>query len=442
MKRRSFVKAAGLGLAGLSSLPGLAREGTTNHRRSKREVDLIGTARNVIFVHLVGGASHVDTFDLKTGSWTPNQLGAGTIGNGINWSLGTMPELASRFDKFALLRSISATERVHTRATFQMVTGYQQKPTSEAFAPHIGSLLSYYLSPQRESDLLPYGITFKGFTRGNQRLNQKHRLTLTGGEGNIANLVHRWDNANERFDLLKNLLPQTSNHPSGAFTELHRTSVRRSSSEELLALSGTEGRPEMDDEIAQSWVNQCFAAARLIGSNLGTRFAELQFQGWDNHTNIYSANSEINIFRLNRAMDQAISFLLDELESRPAIGENAANLLEETLVVVGTEFGRTPGDITSNGGREHYSEAFSFLLAGGGVRGGQVIGATDERGSYITDPGWGEGRYIDLPDVAATIYSAMGIDWQQGIQYLRNGQMFPLVEASYQPNHIETLFRG
>jgi hypothetical protein len=115
-------------------------------------------------------------------------------------------------------------------------------------------------------------------------------------------------------------------------------------------------------------------------------------------------------------LDQAVAAFLMDLRS--------LGLLRETLVVLMGEFGRTPGDLNGRGGRDHYRQAMSVALAGGGVAGGRVIGATDARGAEITDPGWRAQRPVYPEDIACTIYSALGIDYTKSITDTPSGGRF------------------
>jgi uncharacterized protein (DUF1501 family) len=150
--------------------------------------------------------------------------------------------------------------------------------------------------------------------------------------------------------------------------------------------------------------NALLVAKQALSSNLGTRFVQVTVGGWDMHQNIYGPGGNIaqgtNIFTLGKTFDTALSTLLADLKG--------AGLLDTTMVVAMGEFGRTPN--FNGSGRDHYLNQFA-MLAGGGVKGGKVIGATSSDGSTITDPGWSQNRAVNPEDIEATIYSAMGINW-------------------------------
>jgi uncharacterized protein (DUF1501 family) len=147
-------------------------------------------------------------------------------------------------------------------------------------------------------------------------------------------------------------------------------------------------------------------ARNLITSDLGTRYIQINHGGWDNHQSIHAPNA--GIYRPARQLDTALANLIADLAVAP--GANGKTKLDETLIVVKGEFGRTIGNITGQLGRDHYF-VHSTLVAGGGVRGGLAMGRTTADGAYVEDPGWAEGRPVYAEDIAATIYSALGINY-------------------------------
>jgi uncharacterized protein (DUF1501 family) len=152
--------------------------------------------------------------------------------------------------------------------------------------------------------------------------------------------------------------------------------------------------------------NACLVAKQILAANQGTRFVQITYGSWDMHSGIYDTASAQSLFGMAPALDNGVAALLSDLK--------ASGLLNETLVVMSGEFGRTPG-MSAAAGRDHFLLQ-SAVFAGAGVKGGKVIGATSADGSSVTDFGWnGSGttgpRYVRPEDIEATIYSAMGIDW-------------------------------
>ncbi len=155
--------------------------------------------------------------------------------------------------------------------------------------------------------------------------------------------------------------------------------------------------------------NACLMAKKIVAADQGTRVIQISHRGWDHHSGIYDRN-EVNgrdvgnnLYARCGELDPALSTLINDLE--------ADGLLDDTLVLVAGEFGRTPGQLTNDrNGRDHYLQMF-YLLAGGGVKGGTVIGETDPTGAFTIEPGWSRFRDIRPEDMEATVLSALGIDW-------------------------------
>ena len=147
-------------------------------------------------------------------------------------------------------------------------------------------------------------------------------------------------------------------------------------------------------------------ARNVIASDKGTRFVQVTFTGWDHHSNIYGKTGN-SIYSQSKTLDDGMGALLNDLSTMP--GSNGKTLLDDTLIVIVGEFGRTFGPLTANGGRDH-NLRMSAVFAGGGIRGGHAMGKTDAVGQVATDFGSFD-RDVRPEDVASTIYSALGIDY-------------------------------
>jgi uncharacterized protein (DUF1501 family) len=163
----------------------------------------------------------------------------------------------------------------------------------------------------------------------------------------------------------------------------------------------------------------CLVARNAIQAKNGTVFVSLFSNGWDTHQSMYDARYTPNMYQLNGDLDRSLGNLVADLKQ--------SGDFDSTLIVVMGEFGRTPGDLNRSGGRDHHKDAQCALLMGGGVRGGKAIGATDAQGDQIVDPGWSQKRQIFMEDIAATIYSALGIDWTKSIADTPSGRKFEYV---------------
>src|SRR6476646_7477286 len=167
---------------------------------------------------------------------------------------------------------------------------------------------------------------------------------------------------------------------------------------------------------ANSIGRSLLVARNAIRGKLGVAFVSVTQPGWDTHVSQFDRSLSTNMYQLTNDLDRSVGNLVDDLR--------ASGDLSQTLIVMMGEFGRTPGVLNSRSGRDHYRPVMSVAMIGGGVRGGRVIGSSDATGSAITDTGWSEGRAIYPDDIAATIYSALGIDWTKSIDDTPSGRRF------------------
>ena len=172
----------------------------------------------------------------------------------------------------------------------------------------------------------------------------------------------------------------------------------------------------------------CVLARNLVAADAGTHFISVAHKGWDLHGKIYDKTQKVNHYTLCRELDDCYASLLDDLSTMK--DKNGRTLLDKTLIVCMGEFGRTPGDLNPSKGRDHYRYASTSVFSGGGVKGGRVIGATDETGAKVTAPGWHRKRSIYTEDTVATIFSALGIDWSKRITNTPSGRAFEYIEMT------------
>ena len=430
----------------LVGIPSLARSRFKPLVKASGSVETLGTARNLVFIHLRGGPSHIDCFDLKTGYWTPDRLGASKIGGFLDWPKGTMPRLAEMTHKFSLLRGHTTVEVVHERAHYQLLTSYRQNPSTVPDVPHFASLLSLLLEPQREGGhVLPTAVSVAQPRVGSGKLPSDYQISRIDNTGALPNLNHRWQFPEDRFSLLDPAIgpSRLTNDKRLQFKKIREQSKSLTLDEDLKAFNQTYPLPPLSGDIYdQYYFGQARAAVKILAANMGTRIAVLDFPGWDHHSNIYNASAGSNIFNLSQAFDHAASYLIEALEGLPASLPGNQSLFDETLVVATGEFGRTVGSVSGNGGREHLPAVSPVFVAGGGVIPGQVIGATNTGGNLITDRGWRYNRRMGPGDLLATIYSALDLDWNQRIQYTPTGRVYDVVDSrNTGPLYpIETLF--
>jgi hypothetical protein len=194
---------------------------------------------------------------------------------------------------------------------------------------------------------------------------------------------------------------------------------------------------------ASSFGDACLLARNLVNADAGTHFIAVAQDGWDLHANVYDKSKPVNHYTLCRDLDLALSSLLDDLSKMT--DKKGRTLLDKTFIVGMGEFGRTPGDVNPNKGRDHHRYASTTVFAGAGVKGGRVLGATDEIGGKVVQSGWHQDRSIYTEDVMATIFSVLGIDYTKRITNTPSGREFEYVEITsgtdfINPSEIKELF--
>ncbi|MFY9223599.1 MAG: DUF1501 domain-containing protein [Blastocatellia bacterium] len=408
--RREFFKLSALGLTGFffsqvaKPMEVLAQTGP----------QLENTARYCIFVHLDGAPSHVDTFDLKEGDWTPKEFEPTTIGQ-FRWPKGLLPKLAEQLDKVSIVRSMSAYALVHPLAQIWTQIGRNPASGLSKIAPNIGAVVALeYESRRTANQKLP---GFIALNAGNivGRGYFPPQAAPFGVAPNPSGLANSTNPVGEsRFTNRYNMLQSLDE-------ENRKDNVIGAGSDDMAA-AYTQARDLMYNPEVQSvfqysesdsmsygnsgFGNACLVARNIVKSDLGTRFIQINLGGWDNHNNIYTPQG---LFNPARALDAGLGQLIADLAKTPS-QTAGKSLLDETLIVAMGEFGRTVGRLNNQQGRDHYLQ-MSCLFAGAGVRGGRPIGSTDAMGAATLDPGWARGVTIRPEDVFCTIYSALGIDY-------------------------------
>jgi hypothetical protein len=155
----------------------------------------------------------------------------------------------------------------------------------------------------------------------------------------------------------------------------------------------------------------CLFSRNLLQQDGGTRYIHICHFGWDHHKQIWDRSISDNHYKLISEFDPAAASLIEDLAGTPSKTEPTKTLLDETFVVLMSEFGRTVGALNHMAGRDHHKYAFPALFAGAGVKGGLVLGATDADGSRVVDTGWRHKVQPRIENVASTMYSVLGIDW-------------------------------
>jgi hypothetical protein len=413
--RRIFFKIAATGVAGyfVSPMEMFAQTTTWNPQAT-----ILNSAKNAIFVLLPGAPSQIDTMDLHVGSWTPADFTPATI-NGIDWPSGLLPNLGSQLSlgRFSIIRSCQSTALVHS--LLQNWTQIARNPISATgkIAPNLGSIVALEMEKQRAANQkLPgfLSINGGGSLAGAGYFSGRYApFDVTPNANGLANLSNFDSEAlfTPRYNMLLATDASLRAAPAPFGTKAEEMADFYSSARQMMYDPAVTSAFRFAAADAQKYGNTafgnaCLTARNVLSAGLGTRYIQITLGGWDNHQNIYATNA--GIYNPARQLDNGLANLMADLSVLP--GSGGKTLLDDTLIVVKGEFGRTVGNVTAQQGRDHYF-VHSALVAGGGIRGGRVLGKTTADGRYVEDPGWSEGRPVYAEDVAASLYSALGINY-------------------------------
>jgi RNA polymerase sigma factor (sigma-70 family) len=344
--------------------------------------------RSVILLWMNGGPSQMDTFDLK-----PGQANGGpfkeieTVAKDIRIS-EHLPRLAKFTDQMVLIRSLSHREGDHQRGTLMMRTGYA--PGTGILFPPFTSVLAKELGSDKAAmpdyvTIDPSPVIAAAYDPG--FLGARYAPISVGVRGNqvdVPGVAALQESYKERAPKLQQALADAANLAA-----------------EPAALRDDYGR----HDFGQS----CLLARRLV--ERGVPVVEITLGGWDSHADNFTL-----VERQSRALDAGWGALLADLKKR--------DLLDSTLIVWAGEFGRTPR-INAQFGRDHWPFAFTAVLAGGGIKGGQAIGKTDADGQI-------EERPVSVPEFLATVYAAVGVDHTKRYPS-GQGIMVPIVDNRAEP---------
>ena len=382
-QRKGIILAGGAG----SRLHAVAFEDASKAKQ-------VATARNVIYLYMSGGMTHLDTFGVSPGAPTMGETTPiGSSADGIQIG-GLLPSVAKTMHRATVINSMTSTQGAHAQGNYFMHTSYT--PRGATRHPTMGAWLQKFQGKGNET--LPGSIVISGDSRhpGAGFFEADFQPLVindpTAGLANSQRLASLTEaDLDYRLRLsarLDGAFRQSYQHATvRAYSEVYQQAVRVMKSEDLVAFDLEKESAETRAAYGSDNFGQgCLLARRLIEH--GIRHVEVGLGGWDMHQDIYSRLPE-----KAAVLDQALSALITDLERR--------GLLNETLVVLTSEFGRTP-DINQNGGRDHYPKAFTSVLWGGGVRGGYVHGKTD-KGVEVTE------APVSVPDLNATIAYALGL---------------------------------
>jgi len=397
-ERRQFLRVGGLTFLGITLsdyfrlADTLAATGTGARKK----------AESVILIWLSGGPPHMDMWDPKPNS---NFKPISTNVAGIQIS-ETLPRVARQMDKLSIIRSMHSEEGNHPEGTYYGMTGHRPSPAFRF--PSLGSIVSRELGGQ--NNIPPYVVT--------PPLSYGHSY-MAGNMGPQYNPMIVPDPSKEDFKIPDLTLPKSLSpellqdrqsflkvvdHHYRQQEEFARFSKMDTYQEQALRMILSPNvKKAFDlsaepDRVREAYGKTRFGQSVLLARRLveaGCRFVTAEgfnHSEWDIHFDNDKKLSE----NLAPRFDQALSMLLTELEER--------GLLETTVVMAMGEFGRTP-KINARAGRDHWAHCWSMVLGGGGIKGGQIVGASDERAAYVAE------RQVTIGDLFATVYKALGVDW-------------------------------
>lgn len=386
MNRRDFVRVSlGTGL--------LARLGAAQATRPAK-------ARAAVLLWLAGAPSQLETFDPHEGSVIP---AIDTAVPGVRISSG-LPRVARLMKQVSLVRSLHSRDPDHATASYLLHTGWRRAPGLQH--PHLGAVVARELGDRGE---IPGCVVVGGDPQcGAGYLPADcgpvvfDRLDAPAEDVKPATSADRLD---RRWKMLSALDRRFAERRAEEAVEERRRATERAyrllTSDKVKAFDLSREAPGRYG--TSPFGSACRLARRLVEA--GSRFVEVQLGDWDSHADLEPAHR-----RLLETLDVGWSALLADLAER--------RMLEETLVIVMGEFGRTP-DLNRANGRDHWTRAWSVALSGGGVAGGRVVGATD--GREVLE------RPVAVPDLFATICAAFGIDPAKEVDAL--GRPLPLVDG-------------
>lgn len=449
--RRRFLQVAGTGLvasyfADVFS-PRLLQGATT-----QAGVFLQSSAKNCIFIFLPGAPSNIDTWDLKEGAWTPSDFAPTSYdNNNVRFPQGLLPMTAAQIGRVSFVRSGLSWAAVHTLGQAWAQIARNPGGATGSIAPHIGAVVALESQIKRApTDVLPgfialnsAGIPASGYLPASyapfQVIPAATGLPTIAHPDGVSRFTDRWT-------FLQQL---DSNRTTGAlgkattdmedFYTQSKALMDAPNINAVFSFSPTEHTKYG----ATSFGDSLVVARNLVAAGKGTRFVQATLGGWDHHSGIYTkpATGVNSLYTQCAQFDPAYAALLADLQSMPG-SVAGKTLLDETLVVVVAEFGRTVGNLNNQNGRDH-NLRMTTVWAGGGVRGAQVIGKTDPTGATVVDYGWSGNRDIRPEDVTSTIYSALGIDYttvRHDDPLNRGFEYAPAFSDGTHPKPIDELF--
>ena len=344
-----------------------------------------GRAQRCIVLWMNGGPSQLETLDPKPGSVNAGEGKATkTAVPGIH--LGAhLPNVAKQMEHLALVRNLESKEGAHERGQYALHTGFSPQPTFPR--PSLGAIVS----SETPAAPFPKFVSFGSTAFGSAFLGPEHAPWNMGEPAEAHALLQSLQRKGKLLEAISDIGETFAKGRSQPALAARQTAVSRMEAmieTPFVAALNLEQEPQstLDRYGRHIFGRQCLTARRML--SIGVRFVEVRLDGWDTHQNNFPATR-----KLCEQLDAPWSALLDDLRSE--------GLLEETLVVWMGEFGRTP-QINATAGRDHFPARTPIAIAGAGIQGGQVVGATDDHGQPA-------GPARPVADLFATMLAAFGL---------------------------------
>ena len=445
--RRDALRLGGLGLASAAVDGFLPRRVSANSKVMPR-----GSARNVLFYEINGAISHLESWDFKENEGTPPDLEITKHREGLYLSEKLFPNFKGQVDRFAILRTLLSHEEVHFRGQTYVQTG---RPLNLAFAseiPAIGSVVAMELEPRRRStDTFPSYMSFnleKAFPGALSTGFLDPRFSVVDINPEIAGKGSTLDeSAIELVEERWRLLTKLREAQRGRIGSLERKMASYDSFYDAAHQLVSDGRWTEAFEITEKdrerygktdVATSCILARNVLMKDAGTRYVHICHPGWDHHKYIWDHSAETNHYKLCAEFDKAFTSLIHDLSVTPSPTNPSNTVLDETLVVAMSEFGRTPGALNNLQGRDHFNKVYPAMFAGAGVKPGLILGETDADGAQCVETGWHRREQPRIENVVATIYSALGIDWSKKVHDTPSRRTYAYVDELGAPGWIPT----
>ncbi|MFN7449038.1 MAG: DUF1501 domain-containing protein [Pirellula sp.] len=405
MSRRHFMSH----MAGAATMLGSSL--SLGHSLRVHADTLKANRKSCILLWMGGGPSSMDIWDLKPGTDNGGPFKPISTSGDVQIS-EHMPMMAKQMHHMAIVRSMSTREADHNRGRYYMHTGYVPDPNVDY--PSYGAVIAHELMSQRPELAIPPFVSVGGASEGPGFLGMSWAPLNVSSNGRIRNLDSGLgkERIGQRQIALKAIEDGFIGQRRGTLAEDHRKVLGKTydllGSEQMKAYEVDKEPQEVKEKYGINGFGQgCLLARRLVEA--GVPFVEVDLGGWDNHQGIFRTLENDRLPVLDRAM----AALTEDLDQR--------GLLKDTMIVWMGEFSRTPR-INADAGRDHWARAWSVVVGGGGIKGGQAVGATNADGTEVV------GEPYSSEDLMASVCQGLGISLETTFTS-RNGRPMKIANS-------------